>query len=162
MKTINLNPDNLGGLLHLYAIPPTSFLRIRKDYVNNLKYLELKQRNDVIDIPIFANDTYIYTEEKSTGDAGDYWTITIEGVIPRLSQENQPVIEELERGLWYVVTQDSNGEIHFCGQEDALLLFTNSKTSGQSASSRNGTSFSFACIQDAPSIFLTDFEENTL
>lgn len=30
MKTINLNPDNLGGLLHLYAIPPTSFLRIRK------------------------------------------------------------------------------------------------------------------------------------
>lgn len=162
MKTINLNTDNLGGLLHLYAIPPASFHRIRRDYVNDLNYLELVQRDDVIDIPIFANDTYIYTEEKSTGDVGDYWSITIEGVIPRLSQENQPVIEELERGLWYVVAQDSNGEIHFCGQEDALLLFTNSKTSGQSASSRNGTSFSFACIQDASSIFLTDFEENTL
>lgn len=122
MKTINLNTDNLGGLLHLYAIPPTSFHRIRKDYVNNLNFLELVRRDDVIDIPVLSNDTYIYNEEKNTGDVGDYWNITIEGVIPRLSLDNHSVIEELERGLWYVVAQDSNGEVHFCGQEDALLI----------------------------------------
>lgn len=157
MKTIKLDTDNLGGLIHLYAIPPTSFHRIRKDYVKKLNYLELKQRDDVIDIPIFANDTYIYSENKNTGDVGDYWSITIEGVIPRLSPDNQELIEQLERELWYVVALDANGEVHLCGQEDAWMIFTTSKTSGQSAASRNGTTFVFACTQDSPTIFITDF-----
>lgn len=158
MKTINLDTDNLGGLLHLYAIPPTSFVRIRKDYVNDLNYLELMQRGDVIDLPVFANDTYVYNEEKTTSDAGDNWHIVIEGVIPRLSPDNQLVIELLERGLWYVVAEDANGEVHLCGQEDAWMLFSSSKTSGQTVTNRNGTSFTFSCVQDEPTIFLSDFD----
>lgn len=158
MKTILFDCDNLGGLIHLYAVPPTSFLRIRKDYLTNKNYLELKNRDDVIDIPVYPNDTYLYNEEKTTTDAGDCWQVEIEGVIPRLQPQNHDIIELLERGLWYVVAEDANGEVHFCGQEDAWMLFSSSKTSGQTVTNRNGTSFTFSCVQDEPTIFLSDFE----
>lgn len=162
MKTIQLDTDNIGGLLHLYAVPPSSFLRLRTDYVSGAIMLELKQRDNIIDLPMYANDTYVYTENKTTGDAGDSWEVTIEGVIPKLCGRNHPVIEELERGQWYVVAEDSNGEIHFCGQEEALMIFDSTRTSGKGAAARNETSFSFSCIQDRPTIFLTDFEEMSL
>lgn len=158
MKTIQFDCDNLGGLIHLYAVPPTSFLRIRKDYLTNKNYLELKNRDDVIDIPVYPNDTYLYNEEKTTTDAGDCWQVEIEGVIPRLQPQNHDIIELLERGLWYVVAEDANGEVHLCGQEDAWMLFSSSKTSGQTVTNRNGTSFTFSCVQDEPTIFLSDFD----
>lgn len=157
MKTIKLDTDNLGGLLHLYAIPATSFVQILKDYVNNTHRLEITNSDSIIDIPVLSNDTYIYNEENTTSDAGDCWEVSIEGFIPRLSPDNQELIEQLERELWYVVAQDANGELHLCGQEDAWMIFTTSKTSGQSAASRNGTTFVFACTQDSPTIFITDF-----
>lgn len=162
MKTIEFDFDNLGGLQHIYAIPPTSFLRIRKDYINHQNFLEIIQKDDVIDLPVYSNDTYMYNEEKSTNDAGDCWEVNIEGVIPKLSPDNQYVIELLERGLWYVVAKDANDEYHFCGQENAWLLFTSSKTTGKSAASLNGLTFRFTCIQDAPTIFISKFEEMTL
>jgi len=162
MKTINFDFDNLGGLQHVYAIPPTAFLKISKNYVNDQNFLELQQKESIIDLPVYANDTYIYNEEKSTSDAGDCWEVNIEGVIPKLNPDNQSIIEELERGLWYVVAQDANGEFHFCGQEDAWMLFTSNKTSGKSASNLNGLTFSFSCVQDEPTIFLSQFEEMTL
>lgn len=59
MKVINYDFENIGGLLQVIAIPPTSFLRIRKDYNTGLNYLELRNREDIISIPVYANDTYI-------------------------------------------------------------------------------------------------------
>ena len=44
MKVINYDFENIGGLLQMIAIPPTSFLRIRKDYNTGLNYLELRNR----------------------------------------------------------------------------------------------------------------------
>ena len=64
MKVINYDFENIGGLLQMIAIPPTSFLRIRKDYNTGLNYLELRNREDIISIPVYANDTYIYNEDK--------------------------------------------------------------------------------------------------
>lgn len=159
MKIINCDFDNIGGLLQIYAVPPASFIRIRKDFVQQLNYLELKQRDEIISIPVYANDTYIYNEDKETTDAGDSWNVNVEGVIPRMRRYNQETIERLERNLWYLVAIDANGEVHWCGQEDALLLFSTQKTSGQSAVDRNGITFSFSCTQDEPTIFIAEIEE---
>ena len=127
--------ENVGGLLQVIAVPPASFVQIRKDYAAGLNYLELRNREDIVSIPVYANDTYSYNEDKEVNDAGDCWNVSVEGVIPKLSSVNHHLMETLERGLWYVLAVDGNGVVHWCGQEDALMLFNTNKTSGR----RNGT-----------------------
>lgn len=151
--------ENVGGLLQVIAVPPASFVQIRKDYAADLNYLELRNREGIVSIPVYANDTYSYNEDKEVNDAGDCWNVSIEGVIPKLSPANHQLMEMLERGLWYVLAVDGNGVVHWCGQEDALMLFNTNKTSGRSVSERNGTSFTFTCIQDEPTSYIENMEE---
>lgn len=159
MKVINYDFDNIGGLLQLFAVSPSSFVRIRQEYAEQKNYLELRNRDDIIALPVYANDTYSYSEDKETNDAGDCWNVSIEGVIPKTHSYNHQLLETLERGLWYVLAVDSNGEAHWCGQEDALLIFNTKKSSGKSPADRNGTSFTFSCIQDEPTIFIADLDD---
>lgn len=159
MKIINYDFENIGGLLQVIAVPPSSFLRVRKDYVTSLNYLELRNRDGIISLPIYADDTYSFSEDKENGDAGDAWSVRVEGVIPKLSPVNRELLEVLERGLWYVLAVDGNGEVHWCGQEEALLQFNTNKTSGQTATNRNGTTFTFSCVQDEPTVYITEMED---
>lgn len=156
MRTINYDFQNIGGLLRVIAVPPASFVQIRKDPLTGDNHLDLRNQDDIISIPIYANDTYIYTEDKEVNDAGDSWNVAIEGVIPKLEKTNHRIIETLERGLWYVLAVDGNGEVHWCGQEDALMLFDTQKSSGRTDTERNGITFSFSCTQDEPTIFIQD------
>ena len=159
MKAMHYDFENVGGLLQVIAVPPASFVQIRKDYAAGLNYLELRNREDIVSIPVYANDTYSYNEDKEVNDAGDCWNVSVEGVIPKLSSVNHHLMETLERGLWYVLAVDGNGVVHWCGQEDALMLFNTNKTSGRSVSERNSTSFTFTCIQDEPTSYIENMEE---
>lgn len=87
MKAMHYDFENVGGLLQVIAVPPASFVQIRKDYASGLNYLELRNREDIVSIPVYANDTYSYNEDKEVNDAGDCWNVSIEGVIPKLSPE---------------------------------------------------------------------------
>ena len=158
MKVINYDFENIGGLLQVIAVPLSSFLQIRRDYIADLNYLELCNPEEIISIPVYANDTYVYNEDKEVNDAGDCWNVSVEGIIPKLSSMNHRLIESLERGLWYVLAVDGNGQVHWCGQEDALMLFSTNKTTGHSVSQRNGTSFTFTCVQDEPTIYIAELE----
>ena len=106
MKIINYDFENIGGLLKVLAVPPSSFLRVRKDYVTGLNYLELRNRDSILSLPIYADDTYTCSADKENGDAGDAWSVRVEGVIPKLSPVNRELLEVLERGLWYVLAVD--------------------------------------------------------
>ena len=64
MKTFEFDYYNVGGLLHVYAIPPASLRRIRKDYVGGLNYIELQQRDNVIEIPVLPDSSYSFSEDK--------------------------------------------------------------------------------------------------
>ena len=105
MKIINYDFENIGGLLKVLAVPPSSFLRVRKDYVTGLNYLELRNRDSIISLPIYADDTYSFSEDKENGDAGDAWSVRVEGVIPKLSPVNRELLEVLERGMYWRLTE---------------------------------------------------------
>ena len=45
------------------------------------------------------------------------------------------------------------------GRRTQLMLFNTNKTSGRSVSERNGTSFTFTCIQDEPTSYIENMEE---
>lgn len=97
--------ENVGGLLQVIAVPPASFVQIRKDYASGLNYLELRNREDIVSIPVYANDTYSYNEDKEVNDAGDCWNVSIEGVIPKLSP-GKPSADG-DAGAWLVVCTGS-------------------------------------------------------
>lgn len=52
MKAMHYDFENVGGLLQVIAVPPASFVQIRKDYAAGLNYLELRNREDIVSIPV--------------------------------------------------------------------------------------------------------------
>jgi hypothetical protein len=156
MKNFNIKDDNIGGLLRMYAIPVSSFLRLRNDYVNNQQILEVQDRDSIINIPSLDNQTYSWTEAHDRDEGGDYWEPVIDGIIPGNKIDNQDVIEELERGEWLVLAEDQDGAVYLSGSKDAPMEFTTTRSSGTSYTDRNQISFEFKCRQDHPSLILAN------
>lgn len=154
MKTINFDFENVGGVRECYAIPPSSFKRIRTDYVNNLNYIELSDRTNIIAIPMYANDTFVFSEEKTIAEGGEYWDVDIEGVIPKLCNMNKSLLATLERGEWMVLSKDNNDVVHLSGSVDVPLRFDDTKSSGTSYTDRNGISFKFIGKQPCESVII--------
>lgn len=152
MKEIKIEFDNIGGLAQIYAFPPSDLLRIRHDYRADTDSVELKTRENVVVIPVYADRSFMFDEKKSTAEGGDYWQISIEGVIPKLGREHSTMIERLERGEWLVLSQDHNGIVHLSGSTEVPLSFSAEKTSGDAYTALNGSSFVFEGSQPAPSV----------
>ena len=152
MKTFDIETDNVGGLFRLLAVPQASCSRVRKDYAQKANYIELKRKDDVIEIPACADMTFSFTEENQKSENGDAWNIEIEGVVPGTYKKNSVLVEELERGEWYVYAVDQNGCARWCGTDKVKMYFTATKSSGDSFASRNGISFTLSCIQESPSL----------
>lgn len=154
MKKLTFDFENLGGLAEIYAIPPSSFKRIRIDYSTDLKYLEVQNRDDIIVIPMFADDTFQFTEEDDYEDGGLLYSISVEGLIPKISVDNQNMISTLEHGQWYILCRDSNDVVHLCGTNDVKMLFKTNKSTGSSVTERNNISFTISNKQSCPSLII--------
>ena len=155
MKTLKFDFDNMGGCCRLFAIPPSSFLRIREDYVQGLHHLECTNYSDIIDIPVNADGTFYFNENHGLEDPGDGYSVEVGGVIPKLMMDNAADIEKLERGEWYVLSQDNNGVVRLAGDEDVKMNLITQKTTGLLAADRNQIAFTFSCLQENPSINIT-------
>lgn len=153
MKTIQFDSDNRPGISRIYAIPISSFLRIRKNYKKNTLNVEVKNRGDIIDIPMYTM-AFQFNEEHSTEEAGETYSIAIEGRIPKLSQVNDSIIKILERGEWLVLHQDNNGIVHLSGTIDDPLTFNTNKSTGVGAESTNGYQFKFSAFTPESSIIV--------
>lgn len=109
MKKIEFNFENVGGLAEIYAFPPDDFLRLRHDYVSGSDSLELLTRDNIIAIPVFGDRSFLFYEEKEQAAGGDYWDLSIEGVIPNINKDNQQLLDTLSRGDWLVVSRTTMG-----------------------------------------------------
>ncbi|KAA6352408.1 hypothetical protein EZS27_000358 [termite gut metagenome] len=156
MKSICFDFDNIGGISRLYAIPVSSFVRIRKDYVKNLNYLECRDLFSIIEIPVYTDNTFSFTENQTFDTPGDGYNIEISGIIPKMMPVNSSDIGLLERGEWYVLCEDRNGNVKFSGDENVRLKFTSRKESGAAFIDHNQISFTFSCLQENPSVDIID------
>lgn len=153
MKQPIFDFDNIGGICKLYAIPLSSFLRIRKDYGADTDHLEVKQRESIIELTVWG-EGFDFVEEHINDARGDGYEISISGFIPKISA-NKHIVETLERGEWLVLFQDSNGDVKLSGQEEIPMKFMSKKTTGKTYASFNNISFSFSCVQPDPSVNIT-------
>ena len=158
MRKVKIEFDNIGGLALIYAFPPSDLLRLRHDYIRDTDALELTTRDNIVVLPIVGDRSFSFTEQKSTADGGDYWEVTIEGVIPKLCRDNSDVIETLERGEWLVLSQDHNGTVHLSGSVEVPLTFSTERATGDSYTALNGVSFTFSGQQPSPSVAI-DLDE---
>lgn len=72
MKEINFDHNNIGGLALVYAFPPSDLLRVRHDYRSGYDCVELKTRDNIVAIPVYSDRSFVFDEQKSTADGGDY------------------------------------------------------------------------------------------
>lgn len=153
MKTLIFDFDNRPGLARMYAIPPESFRRLRYDYNRSVKHLEVVGRTNIIEIPIFADNSFAVSEKQSSADGGNLWEVSISGYIPK--NENSHIVELLERGDWLVICQDQNGTVKLYGTVEIPLRFLSDKSSG-SPSVMNGIRFTFSSKESEPSVTLAN------
>ena len=150
MKTISFNPDNIGGVALIFAIPVSAFIRVKKDYVSGLSYVSVSSKDDIIQIPVINDSSFSFIESQSLESGGDMYAVKISGVIPRIDISDD-IRRELERGEWMVMHADANGSFRISGSEDVPLIFSSSRSTGGSPSSLNGNSFSFSGNEPDPS-----------
>ncbi len=142
MKQLTFDQNgNLGGLQCMYAIPVSSFKRIWRDYTNNLNYLRVINRDDIIDIYITENDGQF----KEQADGGVYKP-EVSGIVPKSNPLNQKQLTKLETEYWIVLFRDNNDYWRLAGNEENQLKFIRTDNSGQ-LSSRNQLEFTFTGSQ---------------
>jgi hypothetical protein len=162
MKTLDFDFDNIGGISAVYAIPVTSLLRIRHDRVTGKYHPEFTNRDAIVRIPIYADDTYQFEEQQSHDDGGELYAVSLSGVIPKMSDVNAAVIRVLENGEWYVLHQDRNGCVILSGSSSVPLRFLSARSTGKSVEELNGNSFTFSASEPDASLIVEIDDINDL
>ena len=158
MKQLNFDfTGNMGGLSRMFAIPVLSYKRIRRDHTNSSNYLEVINRDDIIDIYL-TDDTGMFSEPFEKG----VYKVEISGINPKSNPLNQKQLIRLEsEEYWFVLFQDNNDFIRLAGTEENQLAFTRTDNSGQ-LDSRNQIEFMFSGAQTTPCEFIALVEMDEL
>lgn len=154
MKKFEWWNDSRGGLSYIYAIPPASLRRVRIDYATGQRWPEFKARENIICLPVWAAapQNFQFKETHEWTEAGDAYTVEINGYIPPLKAGGEELVRTLEQGAWMVLHTDLNGISRLSGTADIPLKFTRVADTGASPGEQNAITFSFSAVEPEPSI----------
>ena len=146
MNSLNFEPSaNMGGVCRIFAIPPSSFVRLWTDHVNRINYLTVRKREDIIDIYSIDEETF-YEEPYESGVYSPKLTGVSPGGQNKINANRLECFEKLESGYWFVLFQDNNGYIRLAGTENNQLSFRRTSKTGK-LGERNEIAFEFSCQQ---------------
>ena len=148
MKTITKQADNMGGVVRLWAIPPSDILLNENSpaitSVDKVVCLEITQDSAGAEFTpkhSFSGTTYLHG---------------ISGFIPGYSADTERIMLDMIRQSRYVVVYiDSVGVPVLLGRPDIPIRFTATVGTGQSTSSLRGYKISFSGNVHYPPIRLT-------
>lgn len=142
MKKLIYDGDNIGGLYDVYAIAADAYEGVTLDYSTGVNSLTLdSDDNNIICIPVYADESFNFTESHGRDENGDFWSPNITGAIP-CAAKNAELIEELEMGEWVCVSVDHLGNARVSGDSDTPLTFSTETNSGTMYADRNCATFS--------------------
>ncbi|MBQ9641870.1 MAG: hypothetical protein IJV06_09995 [Bacteroidaceae bacterium] len=154
MKRISYSMDNVGGLGRIVAIPAEVFNRLQPDFSKGTVRVSVSDEEMLVELPVFYNAAFVFTEQQELGDGGQLWNVEISGVIPR-NDTDSGIRQRLERGQWLVMHRDRNGCVLLSGTKDVPLLFSSGRSSGGNAG-MNGDAFRFSAQEPGPSVEVED------
>jgi len=147
MKTINRQSENMGGVLRIWAIPPSDYSLC----------------GDVCTILSDAGMVKVYIQEDSGSFVEDdispsAFKTEIVGQVPCDNPGSQAIITQLERVLKYnVIFQDGNGNFKLAGNKSVPLRFSAKLVTGATTSSLNHYAISFlAKVITSRAVFIQD------
>jgi hypothetical protein len=149
MKTINKQTENMGGVLRLWAIPPSD-VSVTGNQVTIL--------TDANMVDIYTReDSASFSEELTRSFAGTAYNIELSAIVPCDTAETVKQISDMERRCKYlVIFMDGNGNYKLAGTKPVPLRFSAKATTGSDTAGLNHYSISFTGSQLKRAIFINN------
>jgi hypothetical protein len=147
MKTINKQPENMGGVLRIWAIP-------RTDISVSANLVTILSDQNIVDIYL-KEDSASFSEEMTSTFAGTGYKTDLTAIVPCDTDETAKLISDMERRSRYLVIYiDGNGNYKLAGTTKVPLRFSATATTGLGTSGLNHYSISFTGFQRKRAIFI--------
>jgi hypothetical protein len=136
MKTLSKPSDNLGGMLRLWAVPPSSVVSLLGGT------LQMTGLDDITQIYMTPESMSADCLQKRSS-AGLYYETVVKGFTPRIREETGQLLDEMAGHLYVVVLLDGNGQYQVAGTPQEPLRFSFTARTGQAVSDLNGYELTF-------------------
>lgn len=146
MKHLNKPSDNLGGLLSIWAVPPTDLVIL----INSVSFLSTENIIELYCSP----GSLSFTEKESLEKSGTVYKTELKAFIPRDSLEVLQIINDMSGRKWVVIMLDQNEQFKVAGTPEIPLRVSFDLDTGTDTAERNGHSVSFYGTQISKARFI--------
>jgi len=148
MKHLNKPSDNMGGLLSIWAVPPS-------DIIISYNTAIFLSTDNIIEM--YCSPGSISFSEKATQEKyGLGFKNEINAFIPKDSEQAQSIINDMIGRKWVVILLDQNEQFKVAGTPEIPLRVSFDLDTGTDTPDRNGHSISFYGTQTSKAKFITD------
>lgn len=147
MKTITKQPENMGGVLRIWAVPPTdySIAGTVLTITNDLETVEL----------LLKEDSAGFTEDMTLSEKGKVYKTELSGIVPCINSDTDVTIAGMERRCKYVaIFEDGNGVFRLAGTRAVPLRFAAKAATQAQAAGLAAYSVSFSGLQTKRAVFI--------
>jgi len=128
--------DNLGGVLRLWAVPPSEIIFLSEGS------LVLSSAENVIALYLSPESSESNCELKKSG-GGAYYEIAVTGFTPGIRGEAGQLFSGMAGRDYVIVLMDGNQQYQVAGTKDQPLHFSFEAKTGMAVSDRGGYTLSF-------------------
>lgn len=148
MKQFNKPSDNMGGLLKIWAVPP-SVITI------GINAVTFNSQTDIVEM-YCSPGSMSFTEKENKSGAGSKYKTNLSAFVPKDSPEALALIESMTGRKWIVVYLDQNEQYKVAGTVANPLHVAFDLNTGSDTPERNGHSVSFYGTQLNKAKFISD------
>jgi len=146
MKQLNKPSDNMGGLLKIWAIPPT-------DIIIGSNSVSFTTQDNIVEM-YCSPGSMSFTEKESAEKSGTLYKTELNAFVPKDSESAQQIIAGMTGRRWVVVYLDQNEQYKVAGIVDIPLHVSFDLGTGADTPDRNGHSVLFSGSQVSKAKFI--------
>lgn len=148
MITLEKPSENLGGLLTIWAVPPSDIL------VSQFN-VEILSTENILEF-YHTPETMEFSEQDQSTDAGLSFDVELTAFIPKQCVENQVAINLLQGRKWIVIFLDQNENYRVVGTNQIPMRFSCQATTGKAIADLNGQTITFHSKQLKRSMLISN------
>ena len=148
MKQLNKPTDNLGGLLSIWAVPPS-------DITISFNTANFRTTANIIEM-YCSPGSLSFSEKESLETCGTVYKTEINGFIPKDSPEVLAIVNDMSRRKWVIILLDQNEYYKVAGTPEIPLRVSFDLDTGSDTPDRSGHTVSFYGTQLSKAKFIAD------
>lgn len=148
MKQFNKPTDNMGGLLKIWAVPPT-------EITIGTNSVSFSTQDNIVEM-YCSPGSMSFTEKQTEGKPGTSYKTELAAFIPKDTPEAQVIINDMNSRKWVVIYLDQNEQFKVAGTVAIPLRVSFDLSTGADTPDRNGHTVSFYGEQVSKAIFITN------